>query len=193
MKSTILVAFCILAAGSYTHAAPAPIIDFFANATTTAAVTNATAPATTSSFTAQLAASFENIDISRIPFSGAAAQAVAEMLCPAGADAGALRDSANLCQLFEEDVIVPALQAATASGDKFKIDSLTCQLNRNKILKNTCVKHADEAQVQNPKAATELPEKIQAIVSNIANVDRLCPSALDTDFVTIPATNATSS
>ncbi|RKO90078.1 hypothetical protein BDK51DRAFT_47321 [Blyttiomyces helicus] len=161
------------------------------NTTTTTITTVATSLSTsttsntsTTTVTAFPATSISQIDISRTTLTGAQARSLSQTICPASASVKSLRNNANLCEQFEKAVIDPALKAAKASKDKKKINTLVCQLNRNKILKNTCVQHADETEEKTKKSsAAELQKKIKAISHNIQLVDSLCPGAVAEDFV----------
>nr|KAJ3418498.1 hypothetical protein HK105_008240 [Polyrhizophydium stewartii] len=118
--------------------------------------------------------SFAQIDITRTPGGSKQALAAAEKFCDnrfSKEQQATITDVANKAEL---DKFVPALNKAKSAAQK---QALTCQLLRNKILKNLCATRQSTKRGNKAAAA----EQASNLKKNEAGVDQNCPTA-DTRF-----------
>ncbi|RKO84789.1 hypothetical protein BDK51DRAFT_48150 [Blyttiomyces helicus] len=129
--------------------------------------------------------SFASIDISRNPTNGAQVLAEAAKECPVNGSASAAGAIHDVAEQQEVTVFQPALKAA--NGSKAKTTALLCQLNRNKVLKNTCTINRLEVVKNNP---TLLAKKRKAVVDDAAAVDKFCAGVDTSLFLAFNETRA---
>ncbi|KAG5459450.1 MAG: hypothetical protein BJ554DRAFT_146 [Olpidium bornovanus] len=125
------------------------------------------------------AVKFSSVDISRIPGDGSAAQREAQAICPQSDGAEVLEDKRQAAEAAEIDVFNPAIEAAKSDGIDELVKALSCQKNRNKVLKNTC--QLMRALIENDQF--QIDENNKQIPANAVQVDKFCPDANASLFI----------